>query len=54
MAQSKEPRYHWKGKHIEGKYFSLCEIVKRGDVTIEQIFSTVLSLLMRLVEVCWD
>ena len=34
VANSKEPRSHKTGKHIERKYHLLREIVHRGDVTI--------------------
>ncbi|KAK0601219.1 hypothetical protein LWI29_022258 [Acer saccharum] len=33
VANSKEPRSHKRGKHIERKYHLLREIVQRGDVT---------------------
>ena len=39
MANSKEPRSHKRGKHIERKYHLLREIVHRGDVTITKIAS---------------
>ena len=39
MAQSKEPRNHKKGKHIERKYHMIREIVMREDVPIEMIAS---------------
>ena len=32
MANSKEPRSHKRGKHIERKYHLITEIVHRGDV----------------------
>ena len=37
VAQSKEPRNHKKGKHIERKHHLIRDIVKRGDVTITKI-----------------
>ena len=39
VANSKEPRSHKKGKHIERKYHLLRENVHRGDVTITKIAS---------------
>jgi hypothetical protein len=39
VANSKEPRSHKRGKHIERKYHLLREIVHRGDVTITKIAS---------------
>ena len=39
VANSKEPRSHKRGKHIECKYHLLREIVQRGDVIITQIAS---------------
>ena len=39
VANSKEPRSHKRGKHIERKYHLLREIVQRGDVTIIKIAS---------------
>ena len=39
MANSREPRSHKRGKHIERKYHLLREIVHRGDVTITKIAS---------------
>ena len=39
VANSKEPRSHKGGKHIERKYHLLREIVHRGDVTITKIVS---------------
>ena len=32
IANSKEPRVHKKGKHIECKYHLISDIVQRGDV----------------------
>ena len=37
MAQSKEPRNHRKGKHVERKYNLIRDIVQRGDVTVTKI-----------------
>ena len=37
MAQSKEPRNHEKGKHVERKYHLIWDIVQRGDVTVTKI-----------------
>ena len=37
VAQSKEPRNHGKGKHIEWKYHLIRDIVQRGDVTVTKI-----------------
>ena len=37
MAQSKEPRNHGKGKHVERKYHLIRDIVQRGDVTVTKI-----------------
>ena len=37
MAQSKEPRNHKKGKHVERKYHLIRDIVQRGDVTVTKI-----------------
>ena len=37
VANSKEPRSHKKGKHIERKYHIIREIVSRGDAEISQI-----------------
>ncbi|KAK0573671.1 hypothetical protein LWI29_011808 [Acer saccharum] len=39
VANSKEPRSHKRGKHIERKYHVLREIVQRSDVTITKIAS---------------
>ena len=39
VANSKEPRSHKRGKHIERKYHLIREIVNRGDVTVSQIIS---------------
>ena len=37
VANSKEPRSHKRGKHIERKYHLIREIVNRGDVAVSQI-----------------
>ena len=34
VANSKEPRTHKKGKHIEHKYHLIRDIVQRGDVVV--------------------
>ena len=39
VANSKEPRVHKKGKHIERKYHLIREIVQRGDVIVSKIAS---------------
>ena len=39
VANTKEPRSHKRGKHIERKYHLLREIVHRGDVKVSQIAS---------------
>ena len=39
VANSKEPRSHKRGKHIERKYHLIREIVNRGDVAVSQIAS---------------
>ena len=39
IANSKEPRSHKRGKHIERKYHLLREIVHRGDTVVSQIVS---------------
>ena len=39
VVNSKEPRSHKRGKHIERKYHLIREIVHRGDVTMSQIAS---------------
>ena len=39
VANSKEPRSHKRGKHIERKYHLIREIVHRGDVTVLKIAS---------------
>ncbi|TYK16397.1 retrovirus-related pol polyprotein from transposon tnt 1-94 [Cucumis melo var. makuwa] len=40
VANSREPRSHKRGKHIEYKYQSIREIVHRRDVIVTQIAST--------------
>ena len=40
VAQSKEPRNHGKGKHVERKYHLIRDIVQRGDVTVTKISTT--------------
>ena len=37
VANSKEPRSHKRGKHIERKYHLIREIVNRGDVIVTKI-----------------
>ena len=37
VAQSKYPRNHKKGKHIEKKYHIIRDIVTRGDVIVAKI-----------------
>ena len=37
VANSREPRSHKRGKHIERKYHLIREIVNRGDVTVTKI-----------------
>ena len=37
VANSKEPRSHKRGKHIEKKYHLIWEIVHQGDVTVTKI-----------------
>ena len=39
VAQSKDPRNHKKGKHIERKYYIIWDIVARGDVLVVKIDS---------------
>ena len=39
VANSREPRRHKRGKHIERKYHLIREIVHRGDVVVTQISS---------------
>ena len=40
VAQSKEPRNHRKGKHIEMNYDLIRDIVQRGDMTVTKIATT--------------
>ena len=37
VGNSKEPRSHKRGKHIERKYHLIREIVNRGDVVVKKI-----------------
>ena len=37
MANSKEPRSHKRGKHIERKYHSIREIINCRDVVVKKI-----------------
>ena len=37
VAQSKDPRNHKKGKHIERKYHIIRDIVTQGDVVVAKI-----------------
>ena len=39
VAQSKEPRYHKKQKHIERKYHLIHDIIERGDTVVTKIAS---------------
>ena len=39
VAQSKDPRNHNKGKHIERKYHIIRDIVAHGDVVVAKIES---------------
>ena len=39
VANSKEPRSHKRGKHIERKYHLIREIIHRGDVAVMKIAS---------------
>ena len=39
IANSKEPRSHKRGKHIERKYHLILEIINRGDTKVSQITS---------------
>ena len=39
VAQSKDPRNHKKGKHIERKYYIIQDIVAIGDVVVAKIKS---------------
>ena len=40
VAQSKEPRNHGKGKHVERKYYLIRDIVRCEDVTMTKIATT--------------
>ena len=40
VANSREPRAHKKGKHIERKYHLIQEIIQRGDFEVIKIAST--------------
>ena len=40
VAQSKEPRNHGKGKHVERKYHLIWDIIQRGDVSVTKIATT--------------
>ena len=40
VVNSKEPRSHKRGKHIERKYHLIQEIVSSGQVKVSQIAST--------------
>ena len=39
VAQSKDPRNHKKGKHIEREYHIIRDIITRGDVVVAKIES---------------
>ena len=39
VVNSKEPRSHKRGKHIERKYHLIREIIHRGDVAVMKIVS---------------
>ena len=39
VANSKEPKSHKRGKHIERKYHLIREIINRGDMKVSQIVS---------------
>ena len=39
VAQSKDPRNHKKGKHIERKYHIIRDFIIRGDVMVAKIES---------------
>ena len=39
VAQSKEPRYHKRQKHIEKKYHLIRDIIERGDTVVTKIAS---------------
>ena len=40
VAQSKDPRNHKKGKHIEKKYHIIRDIAAQGDVAVAKTDST--------------
>ena len=40
VAQSKEPRNHGKGKHVERKYHLIRDIIQRRDGTVTKIATT--------------
>ena len=42
VAQSKDPRNHKKGKHIERMYHIIRDIVTRGDVVVEKIENAII------------
>ena len=42
VAQSKDPRNHKKGKHIERMYHIIRDIVTHGDVVVEKIESAII------------
>ena len=48
ITNSKEPRSHKKGKHIERKYHLIREIVHRGDVASMKI------ALEQNLKGCWE
>ncbi|KAL4035514.1 hypothetical protein IC575_004209 [Cucumis melo] len=52
VANSREPRSHKRGKHIERKYHLIREIVHRGDVTVTKI-SSGKTWLIRLQKLSW-
>ena len=37
IAQSKEPRYHKKQKHIERKYHLIRDMIEKGDTVVTKI-----------------
>ena len=39
VSNSREPRTHKKGKHIERKYHLISDIMQRGDVVVTKITS---------------
>ena len=40
IAQAKEPRSHYKSKHILMRFHLIREIIARGDVVVERVLST--------------